>query len=179
MINLRPAETALSAVTGGLGPIAIKIIGGALISGIMIGGPYLKGRSDGKAACIKKNIKTEAKLDKKEDTIIIDTTEIAEKLNEKVKIRVNGVTNTQLERIEKAAKKEGYLLGVSDGHKKGFEDAKAIPNTCINDPAYLPDSLRDDARHRYQQIYGGTEDARSAPRRSAVPSDTEGHTHTD
>ena len=61
-----------------------------------------------------------------------------------------------LENIKQLARIEGELAGKVAGYKKGFEDAENIPNTCINDPEFLSDSMRLGAISRYEAIFGST-----------------------
>ena len=114
------------------------------------------------------------KLDEKSNIISGEIDYIAEAVKEKIEIRVSGQSADNIEAVKNAAYIQGKLEGQSEGYKKGFDDAETIPNTCINDPAFLSDRMRDDARSRYEAIFGSPSLAGQAPSSSSLSSRTSG-----
>jgi len=114
------------------------------------------------------------KLDEKSNIISGKIDDIATAVKEKIEIRVSGQSAANIEAVREAAYIQGKLEGKSEGYKKGFDDAETIPNTCINDPAFLSDRMRDDARSRYKAIFGSPSLAGQAPSSSGLSGSTSG-----
>lgn len=132
----------------------LAVIGllGALTIG---GGSYVWGRVDGSKICEAGKLAAVVKLDEKSDELAIDTDKIADELKDKIDSRMSAHNTINTGAIENAAYRQGVLEGKAEGYTKGFKDAAEIPDSCYDDPNFLPDSLRVGAVSRYEAIFGG------------------------
>ena len=102
-------------------------------------------------------LEQENKLDDISDEVAVDTTKIADDVSAKITVRNAKQVSINTQAIKDAAILQGRLEGRAEGYQKGFDDAAKIPNTCINDPEFLPDGMRVGASSRYRAIFGSPE----------------------
>ena len=137
----------------GLGGWEILAIWG-LSLGLASGFFYTKGAQHKANEIAAKVAQQDDKLDQASNDLSGVVDKIADDVNSKISVRVSDVKSETTEAIKEAALIQGRLEGRTEGYLKGFEDAEKIPNTCYNDPRFLPDSVRIDAESRYREIFG-------------------------